>query len=266
LTRQQSFPQKFTGDLQAWLPWVIKIRFVIISFVFAIAYAIHTLAPNPGNLSSVKYLAIVVVLWYVVGLFYLIYNQLSRDHLLQAYLQIYSDIVIITAIVHITGDLESNYYSLYLVSIILASILLPRARAFLVAAVSFVFMGSLLELAYLPTLYPEFTGSYSVLGFLTTTSLVTVDLKTLQVKIFASLFGFFAIAYLSSYLAESLRKASAELHDRRGEVASLQAINESIVHSMRDGLITTDLEGVITELNPAGSAILGREPSGRAHV
>jgi two-component system sensor histidine kinase PilS (NtrC family) len=29
---------------------------------------------------------------------------------------------------------------------------------------------------------------------------------------------------------------------------------------MRDGLITTSLEGVITELNPAGAAILGRSP------
>ena len=55
-------------------------------------------------------------------MFFLIYNQLSRDYLFQAYLQIFSDIVIITAIVHVTGDLESNYFSLYLVAIILASI------------------------------------------------------------------------------------------------------------------------------------------------
>jgi PAS domain-containing protein len=79
------------------------------------------------------------------------------------------------------------------------------------------------------------------------------------VKIGASFFGFFAVAYLSSYLAESLRKAGRELRDKSGQVASLQAKNENIIQSMREGLLSTDLEGAITELNPAGAEILGRQ-------
>jgi len=248
-------------ELRDWLLWVIKIRFVIISFVFAIDYAIRVLVPSPSNLASIKYLGIVIVLWYTVGLFFLIYNQLSRDYLLQAYLQLYSDIVIITAVVHVTGDLESHYLSLYLVAIILASIVMPRASVFLVAAVSFVFMGGLLELAYLPSLfYPRYLQRFPALAFFSTNSQAPVDLGTLQVKIFASLFGFFAVAYLASYLAESLRKTGAELRNQRGQVASLQAIYENIIQSMRDGLITTDLEGRIRDLNPAGAAILGCKP------
>jgi two-component system sensor histidine kinase PilS (NtrC family) len=248
-----------TGEIKDWLSWVIKIRFVIISFVFAIDYAIRQLAPNPANASSIRYLGIAVILWYIVSLFFLIYHQISRDYLLQAYLQIFSDIVIITAILHVTGDLDSNYLSLYLVAIILASILLPRARAFVVAAVSFVLMGAVIELAYLPSIYPELVEEHPALQFLATTSSVTVDLRTLQVKISASLFGFFAVAYLTSYLAESLRKAGAELRDKSGQVASLQAKNENIIKSMRGGLLITDLEGTITELNPAGAEILGRQ-------
>jgi two-component system sensor histidine kinase PilS (NtrC family) len=247
-----------TGEIKDWLPWVIKIRFVIISFVFAIEYAIRQLAPNPANISSIRYLGVAVILWYLLGLYFLIYNQISQDYVLQAYLQIFSDLVIITAIVHVTEDLESNYLSLYLIAIILASILLPRARAFLVAAVSFVLMGALIELAYLPSIYPTLAGQYRAAQFLATTSSVPVDLRTLQVKISASLFGFFAVAYLSSYLAESLRKAGAELRDKSGQVASLQAKNENIIQSMREGLLSTDLEGIITELNPAGAEILGR--------
>ena len=249
----------FTGEIKDWLPWVIKIRFVIISFVFAIDYAIHSLAPNPANATSIRYLGIAVILWYILSLFFLIYNQISHDYLLQAYLQIYCDIVIITAILHVTGDLESNYFSLYVLTIMLASVLLPRGRAFLVAAVSFVFMGAMIELAYLPTIYPELVENYPALQFLATASTYTPDLKTLQVKISASLFGFFAVAYLSSYLAESLRKAGRELRDKSGQVASLQAKNENIIQSMREGLLSTDLEGAITELNPAGAEILGRQ-------
>ena len=76
-----------------------------------------------------------------------------------------------------------------------------------------------------------------------TTAALTPDLmKALQVKIGASFFGFFAVAYLSSYLAESLRKAGRELRDKSGQVASLQAKNENIIQSMREGLLSTDLE------------------------
>jgi len=78
------------------------------------------------------------------------------------------------------------------------------------------------------------------------------------------------VAYLAGFLADTLRKTGAELRDRRGQVASLQAINENVIRSMRDGLITTDLDGMVTELNPAGAEILGRrrdsvpgEPIGR---
>ncbi len=250
---------KFTGAIKDWLPWVIKIRFVIISFVFAIEYAIRTLAGNPGASSSFRYFGVVIILWYIFSLFFLFYNQVSQDYLLQAYLQIYCDIVLTTAVVHLTGDLDSNYLSLYLVAIILASFLLQRARVFLVAAVSFIFMGALLELAYLPSIYGEFVARYPAFGFLATSSPYRVDLGTLQVKIGASLFGFFAVAYLSSYLAENLRKAGVELGDKSRQVASLQAKNENIILSMRDGLLSTELDGAISELNPAGAAILGRQ-------
>jgi two-component system sensor histidine kinase PilS (NtrC family) len=251
---------KFTGELHAWLPYVIKIRFVIITFVFAIEFSLRQVVPDLSHPEAVRNLGMVVILWYILNLFFLIYNQISRDYLQQAYLQILSDVCVITAIVHVTGDLDSNYLSLYLVAIILASMLLPRGRVFLVAAVSFVFMGFLLELAYLPSLYPDVALDHPALRFLATSSPFPVDLGRLQVKIFASLFGFFAVAYLASYLAESLRKTGAELRDKRGQVASLQAINESIIQSMRDGLITTDLNGTIQDLNPAGAAILGRRP------
>ena len=245
--------------LKEWLPWVIKIRFVIVSFVFAIDFSIRILVANP-NPASFKYFGIVIILWYILGLFYLFYNQISRDYLLQAYLQIFSDIAMITAVVHLTGDLESNYLSLYLVVIILSSTLLPRGRVFPVAAVSFVCMGGLVELAYLPVILPDFVVRYPALRYLITTSPPSADLRTLQVKIAASFFGFFVVAYLSSRLAETLRKVGAELRHMNGQVASLQAKTENILESMRDGLVSTNLEGLVSELNSSGATILGLKP------
>ncbi|MGO9273546.1 MAG: two-component system sensor histidine kinase NtrB [Terriglobia bacterium] len=247
------------ADLQSWLRWVIRIRFVIISVVFAIELALRHFAPRPSG-PSLHALAATIILWYVLGLFYLIYNQLGTDYLLQANLQIYSDLFVITAVVHVTGDLDSSYSSLYVLAIIFASVLqLPRAQGYQVAGVSFILLGSLLEVAYLPSLYPDLVASHPTLGALATSS-PQVDLVTLQVKIGASLFGFFAVAYLVRYLEERLRQTGAELKVRRGQVASLQAIKEHIIRSMRGGLISTDLDGKITEANPAGAAILGRSP------
>ena len=218
----------FAGDLRAWLLWVIKIRFLIITLVFAIEYGVRQVVHSPGNLLSLNYLGSAVILWYLLGLFYLVYYHVGRDYLLQAHLQLYLDIATITAIVHFTGDAESSYISLYLLVILLGSILLPRAQAFTVAAVSFICMGSLLEFAYLPTIYPGLAHRYPTLRFLTTSSPVPVDLGTLQVKIVFDLFGFFAVAYLSSYLVENLREAGAELRDKSGQVASLEAIKENM--------------------------------------
>ncbi|HEX5482889.1 MAG TPA: PAS domain-containing protein, partial [Terriglobia bacterium] len=249
-----------SNQLQQWLSWIIKIRFAIITFVFAIDYSLRVFVAHPGSTISIESFGIAVILWYVLGLFYLIYNQLSRDLLLQAYIQMCGDIVLITAIVHVTGDLNSNYISLYFLTVIMASILLPRSQAFLIAGFSFICMGVMLELAYLPSLYPGFASRHSAITDLLTPSSRPVDLGTLEFKILASLFGFFAVAYLSSYLAENLRRTGEELRDRTGEVANLQALNENIIQSMRGGLMMTDLAGKIHVVNPAGAAILGRAP------
>src|SRR6266850_2288708 len=71
------------------------------------------------------------------------------------------------------------------------------------------------------------------------------------------LLGFLAVAYLASLLAQSLRKKGVELEEKREELLSLQDFTEDIIHSMRGGLITTDLEGRILLLNRTGEEILG---------
>ena len=246
-----------TNELEAWLPWVHKARFVIISFVFAIEYATRQLSLKPPGEASIRDFGVAIIFWYVLGLVYVLYGQLIRTSLLEAYLEIAGDMVLITVIVHLTGDLESNYLSLYFVVIIMASILFPRRDAFLVAAVSFLCLGSLLEGAHIRNLYPALVERYPSLRLLEAGSANPVDSGTLEVKIMASLFGFFAVAYLASYLAERLRRARQMLEDKAGEVAGLHALNQDIICSMRGGLITADLAGDIREVNPAGAAILG---------
>ncbi|MGH9397882.1 MAG: PAS domain S-box protein, partial [Terriglobia bacterium] len=249
---------KPSDQLQQWLTWIIKIRFIIITFVFAINLALRRILEHPGKQALALPFVETIVLWYVLGLFYLIYNQISRDLPLQAYIQICGDIVLITAVVHVTGNLESNYLTLYFLAVIMASVVLPRSRAFVIAGTSFICMGGMLELVYLPSLYPAFARRHPGIGRIIRPAAGPVDLGAFEFKILASLFGFFAVAYLSSYLAENLRRTGKELTAKTGEVASLQALNENIIRSMRGGLITTDLTGAILVVNPAGEDILGQ--------
>ncbi|MGH9449274.1 MAG: two-component system sensor histidine kinase NtrB [Terriglobia bacterium] len=249
---------KPSDQLQQWLTWIIKLRFIIITFVFAINLISRQALAHPLPESPVLPFVETIVAWYVLALFYLVYNQLSRDLALQAYIQVCGDIILITAVVHVTGNLESNFLTLYFLAVIMASVVLPRSQAFMVAGISFVCMGALLELAYLPSLYPAFARHHPEVGRIIEPVSGPVDLGAFEFKILASLFGFFAVAYLSSYLAEKLRRTGNELTVRTGEVASLQALNENIIRSMRGGLITTDLTGAILVLNPAGEEILGQ--------
>ena len=79
----------------------------------------------------------------------------------------------------------------------------------------------------------------------------------LRIWFLSNLFAFLAVAYLASLLAQSLRRKGAELEEKREELLDLQDFNEDIIHSMRGGLLTTDLDGRILLLNRTGEEILG---------
>jgi two-component system, NtrC family, sensor histidine kinase PilS len=253
---------KPSDQLQLWLSWIIKIRFVIITFVFAIEFALRILASGPVNESELRNFGLATILWYVLGLLYLAHSQLSHDCLVQAYVQICGDMIVITAIVHLTGNLASNFVLLYLLAIIMASSVLPRSRAFIVAAFCSVCMGTALGLAYLPGFDPGLAPRLSFLYRWITPAHVDLPIGTFEDKMLVNFFGIFAVAYLTSALAERLREARQELGVKVGEVASLQALTAHVIESMRGGVITTDLEGAILVVNPAGAALLGRDAEG----
>jgi two-component system sensor histidine kinase PilS (NtrC family) len=83
------------------------------------------------------------------------------------------------------------------------------------------------------------------------------DQSQLKVQILSHLLAFLAVAYLSSSLAQSLRRKGVELEEKREQLEDLQAFQRDIIHSMRGGLLTTDTEGRILLLNRAGEDITG---------
>jgi two-component system, NtrC family, sensor histidine kinase PilS len=237
------------GDIRfnerAWLAWLVKVRVIIISFLLAVELLIVNLTPN--NVSTRLFITVVLV-WYTTSVFFIVLHSLWQEYKLQAIVQIFTDLAFATAVVYVTGGIDTFFNFLYPLVIIVASILLPRYWAYLTAAVSFICFGAVLELSFFERI-PSF--QISPRG----------DLKSLQVVILVNFFAYFAVAHLSSALAAKLRQAGLELRDKSGELLSLQALHENVIHSIRSGLITTDVEGRITLVNAPGQKLLERTAS-----
>ena len=229
-----------------WLLWLIRVRFVIISFVLAIELLIQEIAPAQ-NLRVVQvplaYFLGILVLWYLLDLIFHILLKLPVDVRIQSYLQVALDITMVSLVVHFTGGLDSYFYFLYPLTVLTGSIVLSRGGAYAVASLAFIQAGLMLELPY-----------YNVIP---SYGLVHPDLQSLQVRIATYLVAFLAVAYLTGKLAENLRQTGVALRDTEGKIEDLQALNQDIIQSMRGGLITTDLGGRILLLNSPGGEILG---------
>ena len=237
------------GDIRfnerAWLAWLVKVRVIVISILLAVELLIAKLTPNNVNIHLFE---TVIVTWFIVSFFFMLLASLWQESKRQAIVQIFTDLAFITALVYVTGGIDTFFNFLYPLAIIVASILLPRYWAYVTAAVSFICFGALLELSYFERI-PSF--QYSARG----------DLKSLQVVIIINFCAYLAVAHLASSLSSKLRQAGVELRDKSGELLSLQALHENVIHSIRSALITTDLEGRITLMNAPGQKVLERTAS-----
>ncbi|MGH9565118.1 MAG: two-component system sensor histidine kinase NtrB [Candidatus Angelobacter sp.] len=229
----------------AWLAWLVKVRVIIISFLLAVELLIVNFTTT--NVPIHLFLTAVLV-WYTVSVFFIVLASLWQDYKLQAITQIFTDLVFVTAVVYVTGGIDTFFNFLYALVIIVSSVLLPRYWAYLTAAVSFILFGALLELCFFGRLQTFQTSARTDSNYLLLVLLVNLSV-------------YMAVAHLSSMLVSKLRQAGRELQDQRGELLSLQALHENVVHSIRTGLITTDMEGRITLVNVSGQKLLARTAS-----
>ncbi|MGE5112755.1 MAG: two-component system sensor histidine kinase NtrB [Acidobacteriaceae bacterium] len=232
-----------TFNERTWLEWLVKVRVIIITFLLAIELAIMTLTVSSVN----KHLFIAVILaWYAVSAFYIAWLRYGGELGFQARTQILGDLAFGTAVIYVTGGIDTSFNFLYPLIIILASILLSQSWAYLTASLSFIFFGAILELSYFE-LIPSFSSSRP-------------DLKSLQAVILINLFAYVVVAYLAGRLSTRLRQVGVELKDKQAALEDLQVLQANIVNSISGGVITTDLEGRVKLVNPAGCGLLGLSP------
>jgi two-component system sensor histidine kinase PilS (NtrC family) len=233
-----------TFDERNWLVWLVRVRIFILTLLLAIELAVAQFSPAP---LPMRLFITTILLWYSLSLFYILLLSFWQEHRLQASLQVVTDLILVSLVIHETGGWDSSLNFLYPLVIIVASVLLPRVWAHLVAALAFILYGTVLELNY-----------YGVVPSYCTTHPGT---KALQAIIFVNLFAFLAVAYLAGLLTAKLRQVGVQLKDTSGALESLQALHENIIRSISSGLITTGLDGRITLVNAAASRLLELSPA-----
>ena len=233
-----------TFDERNWLPWLVKVRILILTFLLAMELAIAHLTPAHVPL---RILLGTIFVWFGTAFFYVFLLTRWRAYRTQAALQVSTDLLMVSLMVLETGGWDSSLNLLYPLVLIVAGILLPRIWANLVAAFAFILYGTVLDLAYF--------------GVVRSYATTVPDFRGLQGLILVHLFAFLAITYLAGLLVAKLQAVRVQLKDTSGALEDLQVLHENIVQSISSGLITTGLDGRITLVNSAAQKLLEKSPN-----
>ncbi len=176
---------------------------------------------------------------------YALARTISRALLFQARLQFVIDIILVTWLVWTTDVIHSPYIAIYIVVIATSGLFLgPREAIAISVACAVAFTASAL----------------AVLGGISHAPSRDL-LESGRAQTFQSI-GLFDIAFLvvgllSARLAERQSRSDVRLKAATQSLATLRALHERIVESIRSGLVTTDLQGRIYSFNAAAEEITG---------
>ena len=144
-------------------------------------------------------------LTYALSVFYLATLRFAERHPWLVDLQFGIDALLVSAFIHVTGGITSNFSSLYLLPIIAASMIRYRRVAVQLAALSAVMYLALVAVQYVNVDLPL------ARRFSPAVELPTI--RVAQYTVAINLGGFIAVALLAGSLADSLRSAGARLED-----------------------------------------------------
>jgi two-component system sensor histidine kinase PilS (NtrC family) len=220
-----------------WRPLVIfnLFRFLIAS-LFIILYASNTLflpfasyKPELFLVTSIAYAFISIV----IGI--LNYEKKPRFDI-QAYLNVYTDIIVITTLMYASGGVASGLGMLMVIAIGGGSIVMGGRHALLFASLSSIAV--LLEELYRHIETPVLPGNYIHAGILGIT--------------------FFVTAVLTHTFAKRIRETEALARKRGIDLANMADLTEHIIQRMQTGILVVDADNYLRLINESAWYMLGQ--------
>jgi two-component system sensor histidine kinase PilS (NtrC family) len=228
---------------RAKLLWLIGGRAAVITLLLGSAILIQI--RWPGALPIAPFFFLIGLTYALTAIYTLLLKQTER-HRWIVDVQLGCDAVIAAAIVQLTGGVLSYFSSLCTLPIIAATTFESRWGGMLVGVLtSLLYVGLVLTQYYAPGVLPSATDH----------ALLLPPLRIALLTVGLNVFGFLAVASLSGFLAEGLRRADEKLAHASNQIADLQAFSQHIIDSLTSGLATTDTEGRILTFNGAAEQI-----------
>ena len=220
-------------DFSTQLKWIIlsRIIFAIALIVTCLVVSIRENASFFAQPFFVLYNIAAGIL--VLSVVYIIWLNKFKKKLVLAYFQIIADTIIVTAIVFVTGSYDNTLTFFYLIVIIYTSMLLFQKGSLVIATISCLQYGILIELEYYKVI-PSFLDSY----FLSD----TVNESQIIYSIIIVIVACFAVAILSSILSFQLKGARKDLkiaqeHLKRVEkMTAMDEMISGIAHEIKNPL------------------------------
>jgi two-component system sensor histidine kinase PilS (NtrC family) len=228
-------------NLKRKLVWLVVSRAAILGALFVI-----TILLGRGSL----YIWPVTLLALIVCALSFIYALALRANLPPTTLiplQLGNDVLLVTWLVYRTGDIESPFTALYLVTVFAASLLQSRRGILAITLLSIVVPCALCGLI-LTGLIPRAAGF---------SPYAAEAVPAIQYHFALTIVAILAVAILSTALSDRQRKSDLDLATATRRLADLRAFNERIIESMRSGLVTVDLARRIVTFNRAAEEITG---------
>ena len=235
-------------ELLERIKWLMVLRLLFATFLLVATVVVQARAYPSFSNTSLASLYILTGIIYFLTLCYALLLDRIKKYILFAYVQLGFDVLFVTALIYVTGGIESIFSFMYILTIINAAIMLYRRGGLLIASASSIGYGSLLDLQYFGIIHPYYTRA---------SELMTYTIGYYFYTLLMNIAAFYLVAFLSSYLAEELRRSSVKLKAKQYDLDQLELLNRNIVQSINTGLITLNNQFEISYINPAVEQISG---------
>ena len=208
--------------------WMIIFRGVIVTLLLLLAVVIEYSASF--SFSFVPFVELVLAAYLLSAVYFVAYYW-GRFPAAQAYVQVIMDLLLITALVYVTGGMASSAYFLYVFPIMGAGLVLSDRASYLTAALAAILFGGLVDGMYLGFIPQEAGGAG-----------VGLSLGSVLYLIFVPWSAFFLIALLTNSLAGRLRKTRQALQEAeralivRERLSEAGRISATLAHEIRNPL------------------------------
>ncbi|MES0396370.1 MAG: ATP-binding protein [Syntrophobacteria bacterium] len=235
-------------ELLGRIKWLMVLRLLFATFLLVATVVVQARAYPSFSHTSLASLYLLTGVIYFLTLCYALLLDRIKKYVLFAYVQLVFDVLFVTALIYVTGGIESIFSFMYILTIINAAIMLYRRGGLLIASASSIGYGSLLDLQYFGIIHPYYTRA---------SELMTYTIGYYFYTLLMNIAAFYLVAFLSSYLAEELRRSSVKLKAKQYDLDQLELLNRNIVQSINTGLITLNNQLEISYINPAVEQISG---------